>query len=340
MNSSTHEPGGAALLRLLAGCWVTQAIAIAAKLGIADHLETGSKSCDALAATMHVHAPSLYRLLRALASVGIFVDEGNGRFALTPLADPLRTNSAPSLRDFAVMLGEPEHWRAWEGAPHSVRTGEAAFDRIFGQSHFQYFQDHPAAASIFDRAMTSRSSQENAAVVRAYDFSHARLVVEVGGGHGTLLAAILDQARDARGILLDVPHVVAAARRNTAQRGPMARAEFAGGDFFAGVPPGGDVYVAKKVIHDWSDEAALSLLRNCRRGIAPDGRLLVIEPVVPSGNGPSFNKLLDLLMLVWTSGGRERTRDEHDALLRAAGFRLERVTPTGSGVDILEAVPG
>lgn len=329
----------AALLRVLAGGWVTQAISICAKLGIADLLQAQPRSCGFLAQSTQTHPRSLYRVLRALASVGIFHEDANRCFGLTPMADHLRTDAPGSLRAFAIMLGEREHWRAWEGLMHSVQTGNSAFEKIFGMSHFEHFERHPQAGAVFDAAMTSRSGPENRAVVAAYDFARTRNVVEVGGGQGSLLQAILHSNRETQGVLFDLDHVAAGARKRMQEAPESSRCEFVAGDFFSDVPGGGDLYILKKVIHDWDDESARVILANCRRAMTAAGRLLLIEPVVPEGNDPSFSKLLDLLMLVWTSGGLERTEAEHRVLLATAGFDLRRVIPTPVGVAILEAVP-
>ncbi len=327
-----------ALLNMVTGCWVSQALYVAAKLGIADLLHEGPQSCKRLAEATQTHAGSLYRVLRALASVSIFAEDEKGCFSLTPLSEPLRAGVPGSLRAFAIMLGEPEHWRAWEGVLHSVRTGQPAFEHVFGMPHFRYFAEHPEAARIFDEAMTSRSSQENEAVVAGYDFADTQTVVDVGGGQGTLMASILQAYPKARGVLFDLPHVIGMSRTRMASAGHTARCEFVAGDFFASLPAGGDLYLLKKVIHDWDDERAQLILTNCRNAMSSTGRLLLIEPVIPPGNDPSFNKLLDLLMLVWTSGGRERTESEHRALLALAGLNLNRLIPTRSGVSIIEAV--
>lgn len=328
------------LLNMATGCWLSQAIYVVAKLGIADLLYEGPKSCATLADATQTHVGALYRVLRALASVSVFVEDEDGRFTLTPLAEQLRTGVPGSLRAFAVMLGEQEHWRAWEGVLHSVRTGQPAFDHVYGMPHFRYFAEHPEAARVFDEAMTSRSGQENDAIVAAYDFSGAKTVVDVGGGQGTLMGSILEIHPNVRGVLFDLAHVIAASRARMESAGHAARCEFVKGDFFASVPAGGDLYLLKKVIHDWDDERARRILVSCRNAMPGTGRLLLIEPVIPPGNDPSFNKLLDLLMLVWTSGGRERTESEHRALLTSAGLTLSRVIPTRSGVSIMEAVVG
>ena len=327
------------MLNMLAGCWISQALYVAAKLGIADILQDGPQSCGRLAQAAQTHTGSLYRVMRALASINVFAEDENRHFRLTPLAEQLQTHAPGSLRAFAIMLGEKEHWRAWEGMLHSIQTGLPAFDHIFGQSHFNYFEQYPEARRIFDAAMTSRSGIENTAIVAAYDFSQVDKVVEVGGGQGSLLRAILDISPNTKGVLFDQPHVIATARSRSNDEGRPHRCEFMAGDFFSAVPDGGDLYVVKKVIHDWDDERAQQILIHCRKAMTEKGRLLLIEPLVPTGNEPSFNKLLDLLMLVWTSGGLERTEAEHRVLLASAGFDLRRVIPTQSGVSLLEAVP-
>lgn len=338
----TSAPPGvppATLLQMLTGCWISQALYVVATLGIADLLREGPRSYVTLAEATQTHSGALYRILRALASVGVFAEAEERRFTLTPLAELLRSDVPGSLRAFAIMLGTREHWRAWEGALHSVKTGEPAFDHVFGMPLFQYFAMHPESARVFDHAMTSRGAQENAAILGAYDFSAAHKLVDVGGGQGTLLSSILAAYPDARGVLFDLPHVIAAVRERAARTADMMRCEYLPGDFFAMVPSGGDLYLLKKVIHDWGDQQAQQILTNCRKAISDTGRLLMIEPVIPRGNDAAFSKLLDLLMLVWNAGGRERTEDEHAALLKRAGFRQTRTLATTAGVWILEAIP-
>jgi hypothetical protein len=322
------------LLQMAAGCWVSQALYVVAKLGITDQLQDGAKPVETLAEATQTHAGSLRRVLRALASMDVFAEEDDGRFGLTPLSNCLRTGVPGSLRAFAIMLGEPAHRRPWDEVLYSVRTGRSAFEHVFGMPHFRYFAEHPEAARVFNEGMTSRSGQENDAIVSAYDFSALKTVIDIGAGEGTLLAAILQSSTKTRGVLFDLPHVIAAAR--TAQ---VARCDFREGDFFDAVPEGGDAYILKKVIHDWDDERASLILSNCRKAMPATGRLLLVEPIVPAGNTASFNKLLDVLMLIWTSGGRERTEAEHGALLMSTGFKPVRVVPTKSLLSIIEAVP-
>jgi hypothetical protein len=330
------EPSYDALLRLLVGPWIAQAIFVAAKLDIADRLRDGPQSSAALAAAAGVDAPALHRVLRALASVGLF-EERAGGFALTPLAQGLRGDHPQSLRDYAIMLGEQWIWRSLGEMRHSVRSGEAAFAHVFGAPPFDYYAAHPEAAATSARGLATRSAQENAAILDAYDFSRARQVVDVGGGQGTLLSAVLQRHPHLDGVLLERPQVAVMAQATFQASDLARRCSIVAGDFFAAVPRG-DVHLLKKVIHDWDDARALAILRACRAAMAPHGRLLLLEPVIPPPNVPGFAKLLDLLMLVVT-GGQERSADEHRVLLAQAGLRLARVIPTASTLSIIEAVP-
>ncbi|HET6467429.1 MAG TPA: methyltransferase [Geminicoccaceae bacterium] len=327
-----------ALLALASGAWIGQAVHVAARLGIADLLGDGPKPPAALAAATGTDATALYRLLRALASLGVFAEDAGGRFTLTPLAEGLRSDAPGSLRGYAIMMGEEWHWRAWGELLESVRTGGSAFERVHGCELFRYFAEHPEAARVFNAAMTSRTGQETAAVTGAYDWP-AGTIVDVGGGQGALLTAILARRPEARGILFDLPHVIDAARRPIEEKGLAARCELVGGDFFDRVPAGGDLYLIKRVLHDWDDGRAAAILRCCRAAMAADARLLVIEHVLPPGNAPSWGKLLDLQMLVLTPGGQERDEAGFHGLLATAGFRLERVLPAGPTASLIEALP-
>lgn len=326
------------LLRMINGAWVTQAIFVAAKLGIADLLRDGPKTSAALAAATSANEDALYRLLRALSSLGIFHEETDGRFSLTPMADCLRSDFPSSVRPYAIMMGEQWVWRSWGEALHSVRTGECAFEHVFGTTPFRYYVDHPEAGRISAEGLSSRSTSENAAIVAACDFANAETIVDVGGGRGSLIAAVLAAQPALRGVLFDLSHMIEMAEPLISLAGIASRCKLVAGDFFKAIPKGGDIYILKKVIHDWGDDASISILKNCRAAISEHGRLLMIEWVVPSGNEASYAKLIDLLMLVY-AGGRERTETEHRDLLVASGFRLNRVIPTLSGVSIVEALP-
>jgi SAM-dependent methyltransferase len=325
-----------ALRRLIAGWWVSKAVHMAAKLGIADLLAGAPVSVADLARATETHEPSLYRLLRALASLGIFAETEEG-FELTPMAEHLRSDSPSSLRELVMMHGEPWHWRAWEDALHSVRTGEPAFDKAHGQDFFGYLRDHAGPAAVFDEAMSDISRSQHAAVVDAYDFSGIGHLVDVGGGRGTLLTLVLNAYPDLTGTLFDLPDVVEGARRTLERAGVRDRCQVVAGDFFESVPRA-DAYLLAHVVHDWRDAEAARILENCRKSIAPGGRLVLAEIVIPPGNEFSHGKLLDLEMLVCLAG-RERTEAEYARLLDSAGFRLTQVVPTAGGDSAIEAVP-
>jgi hypothetical protein len=331
------SPLPATLLQMMTGYWVSQALHVAAKLGIADLLADGPVDCEDLAAATDTHAPSLQRVLRALASVGVFTEVSPGSFALTPLAELLRSETPGSMRALAIMYAE-EQYRAWGELLHSVRTGEMAFDHQFGMSYFEYLAQHPEADRVFNEAMTGWTHQLVGAVVDAYDFSPFKTVVDVGGGYGALLAAILRSNPSTRGILFEQPHVVASAEEQLAAAEVADRCTLVGGDFFAAVPSGGDAYVLSQILHDWDDERCVAILGQCRQAMPDHGKLLVVELVLPEGDEPFLGKWLDLHMLVLL-GGRERTAAEYDALFRAAGFRLTRVVPTPPGPSVVEADP-
>jgi len=322
---------------MMTGYWVSQSIYIAAKLGVADLLADGPRPVEALATATESHAPSLYRVLRALASVGIFTEESPHTFALTPIASLLRTGTPDSMAALAIMYAE-EQYRAWGNALHSVRTGETAFEHHFGMSYFAYLAQHPASDRVFNQAMTGYTHQVASAVADTYDFSAFGSVVDVGGSYGTLLAAILQRNPTARGILFDQPHVAAAAGEQLAKNGVAERCTTVGGDFFVEIPAGGDVYLLAQILHDWDDERSTAILRQCRRAIPEYGKLLVIELVLPPGEEPFIGKWLDLHMLVLL-GARERTEAEYGALFRDTGFELTRVVPTPAGPSVVEAVP-
>jgi hypothetical protein len=331
-------PPPATMLRLIAGFWVARAVAIAAGLGIADLLREGPKSSGELAAATATHAPSLYRLLRALASVGVFAEEGDGRFALTPLGATLQSGVPGSLHTFAMLQQDEEHLRAWGDLSYSLRTGAIAFDQCFGLDLWRYRARHPESSRLFDQAMAEFTGVVNGPILAGYDFSSLGTVVDVGGGDGALLAALLETHPPMRGVLLDLPHVAAGARRRFEAAGLSGRCEVVAGDFFASLPEGGDAYLLKWIIHDWDDQRAVAILGNCRRAMLGRGRLLLIEAVIPAGNAPAFHKFMDLNMMVMT-GGRERTAAEYRALLETAGFRLARIVPTATEMSVIEAVP-
>ena len=328
------------LTQMINGYWKSQMVCVVAKLGIADLVADGPKSCAELAKSTGTHAPSLYRLLRALASLGIFAEDDRGRFGLTPLAEPLRTAVSDSLRGWAVFAGDVETWRAWEQLLYSVRTGEAAFEHVWGMPNWEYRTRNPEANAIFNAAMISSSSRRIGPVIAAYDFSGIRTVVDVGGGHGAFIAAILSAYPTMRGILFDLPHVVAGAQPLLEAASVADRCETMGGSFLEAAPAGGDAYLLSKVIHDWGDDRAAAILMNCRQAMGAHSRLLLVETVIPPGNTPHPGKLGDINMLVANVGGRERTEAEFRTLLTTAGFTLTRIVPTTQAESsVIEGLP-
>ncbi len=322
------------LNRMIVGSWVTQAIYVAAELGIADVLAAGPRTADELARETGMHGASLYRVLRALASVDIFREDGEGRFSLTPMGTLLESDAPGSKRSLARMAGA-EFYRSWGSLLSSVETGCAAFDKVFGKSFFHFMSVNPDRWRIYDEAMTGVHDSETMPVLDAYDFASFRTIVDVGGGNGLALAAILRRHPEIRGILFDLPAVADRAKEVVAGSGVSDRCRTVGGDFFDSVPSAGDAYLLRHVIHDWEDREAIAILGNCRDAMRPGGRVLVVESVIPSGNEPCFGKWLDLMMLV--VGGRERTREQYEELFSAAGLRLTRVVPTDHEVSVLEA---
>ena len=326
------------LLYMAAGGWIGQAVHVAAKLGIADVLEGGPKTPSEIATVTGAHPEALHRLLRMLAGLGVFAEDTEGRFGLTPLADGLRSTAPVSLRAFAVMLGDEMLWRPWGELLHAVQTGEAAFPYVFGAGLYDYLSTHPEAAAIFDAAITDRARQENKVVVDAYDW-WPDTIVDVGGGQGSLLTAILAHAPNARGVLFETPHVAESAKTMIERAGLATRCSVVGGDFFRSVPARGDLYLMRRVMHGWGDQDAIAILRNCRKAIGQNGRLLIIEHILAPGNAPSWGKMLDVQQLVLTNGGRERSEEEYASLLTAAGFKLRRVILTSSTASLIETFP-
>lgn len=318
------------------GAWLTQMLHVAAELGLADELAAAERSAEDLAAACGAHPDSVFRLLRGLASVGVFRETAPRTFALTPLAELMRSDHPESLRQFLRMLGE-EHYLAWDGLLQSVRSGTPAFRERYGCSVFEYYQSHPRRAAIFDGAMTDFSRSETAALLEAFSFEGIEHLVDVGGGRGELLMAVLDRYPGLRGTVFDQPAVVAPVGIPTTLEG---RFSLVAGDFFETVPAGADAYLMKHILHDWDDDRCLRILGHIRSAMAPSGRLLLLEQVIPPGNDPFPGKLLDLNMLVMTEGGRERTSGEYALLLEKAGFQMRRITPTPGPISVVEAVAG
>jgi SAM-dependent methyltransferase len=317
------------------GSWTTRGIYVAAELGIADLLVDGPLTAEELAEHTRTNGGALYRVLRALAGVGIFAQDSHGRFSLTPLAELLRSDMADSQRPFSIMMGAEFH-AAWGELLHSVRSGEPGFQKRFGVSFFRYMTEHPERHRIYDAAMAGFGEAETGPMLDAYDFSIFGSVVDVGGGNGQLLAAILNRHPVLQGILFDLPAVADRARTIFTDSDLSGRCRIVGGDFFSSVPAGVDAYVLRHIVHDWEDNEAVAILRNCREAMNPDGKILVAETVIPPGNEPCFGKWLDLMMLL--VGGRERTEQEYRRLFSAAGLNLNRVVSTAAEISIVEGM--
>ncbi|MBW4562903.1 MAG: methyltransferase [Mojavia pulchra JT2-VF2] len=329
------------LIQLLSGMYVSQAIYVAAKLGVADLLKDGAKSSDDLAKSTEVDAQFLYRLLRALATVNIFIEVGDRYFELTPLAICLQKDAPGSMRSMALAMGEDWNWQCLGNLFNAIKTGVPAFEHQFGMSMFDYFVEHPELGRNYYEAMTHHSAIINDAILDAYDFSSISKLVDVAGGYGTLLAAILKANPNLTGILFDLPTVIERAKKTDyLQKEELTgRYQLVGGDFFKSVPGGGDTYILKSTIHNWDDNRANQILQNCYHAMPTNGKLLVIDPVVPPGNERYFSvKLMDLQMLIGTNGGRERTADEFQKLFTEAGFHLTKIISTKSSCSIIEGV--
>ncbi len=326
------------LLRMIRGFQVSHMIYVAAKLGIADLLADGAKSSADIASATGTHAPSLYRLLRALAGFGIFAEDEQGRFGLTPMAQPLQKNVPGSLRAVTLYVCDPSVQQVWGELAHSVETGEDGFRHLHGMGAWAFREQHPELNALFNDYMTGLTRADIEAVATDYDFSGIETLVDVGGGQGALVAAILTGTAGLRGIVFDQAHVVSGADALLAAADVADRCEVVGGDFFADVPNGKDAYILKSIVHDWDDGDSIRILKNCRRAIQTEGKLLLLEYVIPPGNRPHPGKQSDINMLVGP-GGQERTEEEFRALLSQAGFRLTRIVPLRSGKSMIEAVP-
>jgi hypothetical protein len=318
------------------GIWITNALHTAASLRLADLLGAGPQTAMELGDSAGADAGSVYRVLRALASVGVFAEDDEGRFDLTPLAETLRADAPGSLRAMALLFGEPRHLHVWASFLDGVRTGEVPCRLATGSGLFDWLSREPDLLELFEQSMTSFSGFEAQAAVDVYDFSGLRTVVDVGGGSGQLLATVLRANPGLSGVLLELPDVAAGAPELLRRHDVFDRVRVVEGDFLESVPAG-DAYLLKHILHDWDDEAAVAILRNCRRAMHPGGRVLVVQEALPGGNAPSAGKLLDIQMLL--IGGRERAADEFADLFRAAGMRLSRVVETACPLHIIEGLP-
>jgi hypothetical protein len=323
------------LFQLASGYWISQAIYVAAKLGIADVLKHGPKSSNEIALATGADGDSLSRLMRALCAVGVFRANPVGKFSLTGLGKPLQSGVPGSLCAMVITLGEV-HYAAWAHLLESVKTGAAAFPHAFGAKMFDYLAQDSETGTNFNCAMTEYSALSSCAALLSYDFSKVRSIVDVGGGCGKLLVSILRMYPLMQGTLFDITPVIAAAQESLKADPCRERCTMVSGSFLEFVPPGADIYLLSSVIHDWDDEQAIRILQNCRRSMRRQSKVLLIEFLMPAEERVSFSKLLDLNMLVMT-GGRERTAAEYQRLFDAAGLRMATMIPTLSPLCVLEA---
>ncbi|SFP96129.1 Dimerisation domain-containing protein [Mesorhizobium sp. NFR06] len=326
------------LIRMVNEYRVSQAISVAATLRIADHIKDGKRSAADLARLTDTHPRALYRLLRALAAVGIFHEEEDGHFSLTSLGGGLRFDAEHSAAPWAAFAGRPYYRQAWSELLYSIQTGSNAFRHAHGKGVWEYRAENPEESLIFDRAMAANSRNVAAALLVSCDFSPFQTIMDVGGGSGSLLAQILAAYPGARGILFDQPHVVAGAAAVLEAAGVADRCDAVGGDFFAGLPEGADAILLKWILHDWDDENCLAILRNCRRAIRAGGRLLVFEAVLAPPNQGADAKFADLNMLV-APDGQERTEEEFRAVMAQANFEVIGIVEAGPRISVIEARP-
>jgi hypothetical protein len=328
----------AGMYTLIMGRWVSHLIYVAAKLELADRLTHGPRTVEQLATAAGVQEPALYRVLRALASVGVFAETKGKRFKLTPLAATLQKAVPGSMHAAAIMTGTKYFEDPWAQLLHGLKTGEIPFFMAHGVSIFEYLEKHPEDLKIFGESMTNVSSTENPAIAAAYKFSGVRTLVDVGGGNGSLLCTILKANPKLKGVLFDLPSVSTRAKqdRHVTAKGIAERCALESGDFFETVPKGGDAYMMKRTLHDWDDERCAKILANCCAAMSEKGRVLVVDSVIPPGNDPDRGKIIDMQMLI--VGGRERTKQEFVKLFRDAGLKLTRVVPTKCPLSIIEGV--
>jgi hypothetical protein len=334
-NIPSGPPPQAVLMQTITGFMHAKTLAHAAELGVADLIAKGTTEVPAMAEKLRVDGEALYRMLRALASLGIFAETSARRFENTPLSELLRSDVPNSLRDYCVYAVTEENVRSWLRLDEVIRTGQPVFEKVMGSQPFEYLKATPVFAAKFSKAMSSMSAQTIPAFLAAHDFSAYQSIADVGGGYGHVIAAILEKHPNLRGAVFDLPIVIEGARKLIADRGLGARCEVAPCDFFESVPAGWNAYLMKHIIHDWNDADSIRILTSVRKAAAPGARLLLIEAVLPPGNTPHPAKWLDLHMMT-ILGGKERTEAEFAALFREAGFRFDRVIPTRSPQSIIE----
>jgi hypothetical protein len=324
-------------MQMIDGYWLSQVVHVAAKFGIADHLADGPKTSQALAQEVAADPDALYRLLRACAGFGLLSEGESRTFALTPLGELLRSNATGSLRDYAIAVVAPGHWLPLGRLYQAIQSGQPQAPQVLGMELWEYYAQHEEESTHFARTMGYLSATAALDVVANYDVSQVKHIVDVGSSHGMLLTALLQAAPTAKGVLFDLPHVIEQARAVVGSLGLHDRVELISGDFLQDVPPGGDLYLLKQILHDWDDAHCLVLLQNIHRAAQPQSKLLVIEMVVPDQPEPSLAPLIDLAMLVLL-GGRQRSGHDFASLLGRAGYRVERIIPTAGLFSVVEAV--
>jgi SAM-dependent methyltransferase len=323
---------------MLTGAWVTQLVAAAVRLNIPDQLSQTPRSVDEIAKAVAADVPALRRAMRALDSVGVVASAGRDRYTLTPVGVRLRVDAPDSMRDFFIAETDDVHRRSWDQLVDAIKTGKPRPQTVFGMAAFEYYGAHPDEGAQFGRAMANVSAMSAAGVLDHYDFGGARTIVDVGGGNGSFVRAILGRVPGPDGVIFDLPYIAPQANDSIELDKLSARCRFEAGDFFQEVTAGADLYLLRFVLHDWNDEASQRILTAVRKAIAPGGRLLVVEMLVPEPNEPGMVQLMDMNMLVMT-GGLERTKSEYEALLAAGKFRLTRVISTGTPFVVMEAEP-
>ena len=334
---NAHVSAPAAVLELITGRWASQIVGLAAELGLADQIQTGPKTAEEIAAVKGLHAPSLHRLLRALTSVSIFVEQEDGRFAQTPMSDALRSDVPYSLRGFARFDSRPYSLRSWVEIGYSIQTGTAASEKAFGTQAFEYFNQHPEERDIFVEAMRGFTAESGPALVEAYDFSGLHRLADIGGSQGSLLSLVLPKYPKMRGVLFDLPNVVEGAAKFLESCQLGQRVEIKGGNFFETIPSGADAYLFKHILHDWGDDDCVRILQNVHTAARSGSTLLIVEAVLEASRRSRLASLLDIQMLAMAHGGKERSLSEWQQLLQRTGFRFSRVVPTSAFTSVIEA---
>jgi len=329
-------PASAQMMQFVMGSWVSQAVGAGARLGIADHVAAGAKTAEDVAQRVGASPDAVFRLMRALASLGLFTVSGRD-FSLTALGETLRADVPGSMRDFAIAETDHPHWQGWGLFPKAIKEGRKVVVDAIGMDGWEYYAKHPEDGEQFSRSMWGLSGQATGPVLASFDFSAALKIVDVGGAHGALLLGILDKYRQASGVLFDLPHVIEGSKREVERAGLAGRVEVVGGDFFKEVPAGGDIYLLKHILHDWDDAKCLVILETVKKAMKPTSKALVVECALPEDATPSPAHLLDLSMFVLLDG-RERTPTQYGALFEKAGLRLSRFIATPGPIGIAEAV--